>query len=633
MKKICNTLIWLGAGTATNPSILFDEFERVIVIEARPEIKIEPDTLKPFVPKIEIHRVCLVSQDSNFKTFNVYNVEEVSSVNKPTGIYELYPNILKTAEETVEFEFVTEFLNDITFDKNTSVKLVVDIPDVSVSFLSDIIDSQVFDKVKQILLLAPRFKLFENSADLVELLATLEENVEMQYELDETDPDFPICHIEIEQSKFEKNRLTKLEIQLEKMNQELEENRESAELIKIKMKNADAEKQGLEEQLQNMSAQRDKQKTHNEENKAWAELTKQQLEVSEAQRLAAVAQQETANEKIAVVNRQIQQQATEIANSAIAMSIQEEKQVHIAVKLQEAEKTLGEKSQQIEQLETQASEELVVKSGIEELLQSMTAQRDKQKYHYEENKAWAESLKQKLEASEEQRLIETALQEKTGNELIEKSQQIEQLETQASEELVVKSGIEELLQSMTAQRDKQKHHHEENKAWAESLKQKLDASEEQRLAETALQEKTGNELVEKSQHIKKLQAEIEKSLAEKRVVDEQLINITVQRDKLLIEIQHKSNRLDEDAVVNTRKLNEANKRIDQMLTMQNMNVRMLQKSEADNANLRENIANKHDQIESMTALLTELHEKLKLASNFYEELTTQHPELIEKSVI
>jgi uncharacterized protein involved in exopolysaccharide biosynthesis len=59
----------------------------------------------------------------------------------------------------------------------------------------------------------------------------------------------------------------------------------------------------------------------------------------------------------------------------------------------------------------------------------------------------------------------------------------------------------------------------------------------------------------------------------------------------------------------------------------------LQKSEADNANLRENIANKHDQIESMTALLTELHEKLKLASNFYEELTTQHPELIEKSVI
>jgi hypothetical protein len=199
MKKICNTLIWLGAGTATNPSILFDEFERVIFIEARPEVKIELDTLKPFYPKIEIHRVCLVSQDSNFKTFNVYNVEEVSSVNKPTGIYELYPNILKIAEETVEFEFVTEFLNDITLDKNTTIKLVVDIPDVSVSFLSDIIDSQVFDKVKQILLLAPRFKLFEKSADLVELLAILEKNVEMQYELDETDPDFTICHIEIEQ--------------------------------------------------------------------------------------------------------------------------------------------------------------------------------------------------------------------------------------------------------------------------------------------------------------------------------------------------------------------------------------------------------------------------------------------------
>jgi hypothetical protein len=182
-------------------------------------------------------------------------------------------------------------------------------------------------------------------------------------------------------------------------------------------------------------------------------------------------------------------------------------------------------------------------------------------------------------------------------------------------------------------RDKHKYHHEENKTWAESLKQKLEASEEQRLAETAHQEKTRNELVEKSQQIKSLQSEIEKSLAERRIVDEQLMNTTVQRDEILIEIKNISNRLDEDAVVNTRKLDEANKRIDQMLTMQNMTARMLQKSEADKANLWENIANKHDQIENMTVLLTELHEKLKLASNFYEQLTTQHPELIEQSEI
>jgi len=514
MKKICNTLVWLGAGTATNPSISFDEFERVIFIEARPEIEIEPDSLKPFGPKIEIHRVCLVSQDSNFKTFNVYNVEEVSSVNKPTGIYELYPNILKIAEETVDFEFVTEFLNDITLDKNTTVKLVVDIPDVSFSFLSDIIDSQVFDKVKQILLLAPRFKLFEKSADLVELLTMLEENVEIQYELDETDPDFPICHIEIIQSRFEKNRLAELELEFERKNHELLDSRESTTLLTLECEKLVAENKSLEDKLQG-----------------------------------------------------------------------------ITTTLAEDQESLTTRNQQIEQLQTQALVEIAEKQDVEARLQE------------------------------------------AGKTLLERSQQVELLETQAEVELAEKQGIEELLQSMTMLRDKQKHHHEENKAWAESLKQKLAASEEQRLAETALQEKTGNELIEKSQHIKKLQAEIESSLAEKRVVDEQLINITVQRDKLLIEIQHKSNRLDEDAVVNTRKLNEANKRIDQMLTMQNMNARMLQKSEADNANLRENIANKHDQIESMTALLTELHEKLKLASNFYEELTTQHPELIEKSVI
>ena len=591
MKKICNTLVWLGAGTATNPSISFDEFERVIFIEARPEIEIEPDSLKPFGPKIEIHRVCLVSQDSNFKTFNVYNVEEVSSVNKPTGIYELYPNILKIAEETVDFEFVTEFLNDITLDKNTTVKLVVDIPDVSVSFLSDIIDSQVFDKVKQILLLAPRFKLFEKSADLVELLTMLEENVEIQYELDETDPDFPICHIEIIQSRFEKNRLAELELEFERKNHELLDSRESTTLLTLECEKLVAENKSLEDKLQGIT-------TTLAEDQESLTTRNQQIEQLQTQALVEIAEKQD-----------------------------------VEARLQEAGKTLLERSQQVELLETQAEVELAEKQGVEDLLQSMTAQRDMQKHHHEENKASAESLKLKLDAIEEQRLADTALLAEAEELLTTSNQQIEQLQTQAGEELAAKQGIEELLQSMTMLRDKQKHHHEENKAWAESLKQKLAASEEQRLAETALQEKTGNELIEKSQHIKKLQAEIESSLAEKRVVDEQLINITVQRDKLLIEIQHKSNRLDEDAVVNTRKLNEANKRIDQMLTMQNMNARMLQKSEADNANLRENIANKHDQIESMTALLTELHEKLKLASNFYEELTTQHPELIEKSVI
>ena len=364
MKKSSNTLLWLGAGSASYPILPLDKFERLIFVEARP--KVQPVIPKSLNSKVEIHNVCLVNNMSG-NSFNVYNVEDLSSVDVPTGLYDIYPNLKRNTEVSVKFELLTDFLKHIEIDDEDFIELILDIPDISKDFLIDIIQSPLFDQVKKITLLAARSKLFRHSAEMEDLITILDRHVGMHFDLDESDPDFPICHIKIAQSAFEKKMLSELQTQ---------------------------------------------------------------------------------------------------------------------------------------------------------------------------------------------------------------------------------------LQQMTLERDKQKQHHEDNRAWAESLKQQLEASEKKLLAESSLRVENDNELAQKELQINELKSKLGKS--------------------------------DEELTSKLGKLKEADWRIEQMLTMQTMNMRLLQKSESDNANLRERIANNNDQIESMTTLLTELHEKLKLASNFYEQLTVQHPELLEK---
>tara|TARA_R110001592_G_scaffold192154_2_gene438794 strand:- start:338 stop:1669 length:1332 start_codon:yes stop_codon:yes gene_type:complete len=439
MNKSSNTLLWIGAGSASYPILPLDKFERLIFVEARP--KVQPIIPKSVNSKIEIYNVCLVAHNTSGNSFNVYNVEDVSSVDTPTALYDIYPSLKKNTEVSVKFELITDFLKNIEIDDEDFIELVIDIPDISKDFLIDIIQSPLFDQVKKITLLAARSKLFRHSAEMEDLIILLDKHVGMHFDLDESDPDFPICHIKIAQSAFEKKMLSELQVKL----------------------------------------------------------------------------------------------------------------------------------------------------------QEMTLARDRQKKHHEDNRTWAESLKQQLEASEKQLLNETSLRVKAEQVLVDHNLLIQEQKVETERVL---NAIEEKLLDMTLQCDQHKLNHEDSKAQVESLKGILEASEKKLLAELSLRVENDNELAQKELQINVLKSKLDKS--------------------------------DEELISKTGELKEADRRIEQMLTMQTMNMRLLQKSESDNVNLRERIANNNDEIESMTALLTELHEKLKLASNFYEQLTVQHPELLEK---
>jgi hypothetical protein len=557
MNKNCNTLIWLGAGSASNPNISFNQFERVIIVEARTKTKINQNSIAKANVNLEIYNKCLVAHNTNYETFNVYNVEELSSVDCPTGIFDLFPNLSRVSEEVVEFQFVTEFFESLTFDSNTTCELIIDIPDISVNFFRDIIDSQIFNKIKTLTLLAPKSKLFAHGADLSELLDLLEDNTGIQYQIvDDTDPDFPTCHIQITQSKLEKNRIIELELEVNTLHVEREKFQKSYQFKQTEVEDLTVKLQLVVKQLHEMTAQRDKQKHHHEENKAWAESLKKQLEDSEKQRITEYSLRQEADEALIAEKSHSESLKNEINILNEVKESAEQKQQDLAVKLGLAEKSLVE-------------------------------------------------IKYKVESQH---------------------QELEMFNTTTDK-------MNEKLQDMTEQRDKQKFHHEENKAWAESLKKQLAASEERQGFVTELAQKAGNDLLEKNEQIKTLQSELQQSISEKQAINQQFLKLTAQWDKLSDESMLKSKVLDENNVTNTSKLNEANKRIDQMLTMQNMSQRLLQKSETDNANLRHKISEKNDQIEDMTALVTELHEKLTLASNFYDQLTTQYPELIEKSHI
>eukprot|EP01093_Parvamoeba_rugata_P001265 TRINITY_DN1159_c0_g1_i2.p1 TRINITY_DN1159_c0_g1~~TRINITY_DN1159_c0_g1_i2.p1 ORF type:complete len:446 (+),score=67.55 TRINITY_DN1159_c0_g1_i2:563-1900(+) len=350
MKEKCNTLIWLGVGTGSSASISFEEFDRVITVEARPSITLASHIKNSYDSKIEMHKVCLIPQNTKFTKFNIYNVEEFNSLDEPTGIYDLYPNITKISDEDVEFEFVTTFLNGILFDDNTLVKLVIDIPDVSVSFVEGIIRSRVFSQVREILLFSSQIRLFRHGALLTELLALFENSVDIMFEINESDPDFPICDIEIDQLAICKKVVLQLQNQIKKITSEqkmlkkdYEDNRAFAESLEQQLKaneqqlidekslRAKAEKAldekdlqieeqevetervlyAVEEKLLKMTLKYDQQKLNAEDNISRVEYLEQQLEVNEKQLIDEKSLRTKAECELDVKDLQIEEQKVE----------------------------------------------------------------------------------------------------------------------------------------------------------------------------------------------------------------------------------------------------------------------------------------------------------------------------------
>jgi predicted O-methyltransferase YrrM len=187
MAKTIKHLIWLGAGTATEPSNLIAEAEKTTLIDARREAcewlkKTKANDLA------QVHHK-LVTPSKGSVNFKQFNLAEYSAINTPTGIKNLYPGLKQIANESIEGESVSDLIQSLGLE-GTNNLLVVDILDINLPLLQALAEANFLPLFNQIYIQTSKIPAYESSVSTDAVAEFLQSQGYILQKINSSDPDF-----------------------------------------------------------------------------------------------------------------------------------------------------------------------------------------------------------------------------------------------------------------------------------------------------------------------------------------------------------------------------------------------------------------------------------------------------------
>lgn len=179
-------LVWLGAGSATEPSGLLNGAKQATLIEAREEACQELHKKFP-QPNIQI-RQNLVNITSGNEQFTEYNLAEFSAIRPITGLKALFPGIKIINREPLTCISIADLINELSLTGNNNA-LVLDIPDLALDLLTAISRNDQLRLFKYIHIYTTTEELYQNSTKSVDISCFLEQQGYVLQKMDASDPE------------------------------------------------------------------------------------------------------------------------------------------------------------------------------------------------------------------------------------------------------------------------------------------------------------------------------------------------------------------------------------------------------------------------------------------------------------
>lgn len=181
-------LVWLGAGTASEPANIVNIAEHVTLIEAR-EAAYQHLKKKNTQTNVDIKQqlVCVTSDSA---LFTEYNLAEYSAVNPATGLKTLFPGLRKVGAEQLTSVAITDTIDELSLSGNNNA-LVIDIPDINLALLQAIQQSKQISLFKNIYIHTALEPLYKGSSTSADLIAFMESCGYDLLQKNDQDPELP----------------------------------------------------------------------------------------------------------------------------------------------------------------------------------------------------------------------------------------------------------------------------------------------------------------------------------------------------------------------------------------------------------------------------------------------------------
>lgn len=283
MKNIFDYLLWLGAGSATEPTGLLDQAKNALLIDAREVASQQLSNLKSQYPKTQIKiETTVISSDGKDANFTEYNLPEYSAINAATGIKSLLPGLKSYSQEKRQTRPLADIVSNLNL-KNDNNLLVLNIPDLDLSLLETLTQSNLPARFSKLYIQTSKDSLYSGSATQEQVITWLQNQGYSFNEMANSDPDMPWITATIN-PLWQQLQAVKRESTI--LNQELVDARKQLKIHEEKLTHLQTEQQHLLDknkidldEIRTLRAQQDeKEKTIAEQEKLISGLSAQNEE-------------------------------------------------------------------------------------------------------------------------------------------------------------------------------------------------------------------------------------------------------------------------------------------------------------------------------------------------------------------
>lgn len=196
MTKYFAHLLWLGAGTASEPDSVLDLAEDVTLIEAR-KAACQQLLQRYNQPNFTVVQD-IVSTTGGSCEFSEYNIAEYSAIKPVSGLKTVFPGLKVIHRATRNSTRVDEIIRKLPLGNNNL--LIVDIIDIALPLLQVIAKSHQLVHFRQLHVQTCTESLYEGAATTDEIIAFLQQHSFTLHEKNDVDPDFPRLIFNAEQT-------------------------------------------------------------------------------------------------------------------------------------------------------------------------------------------------------------------------------------------------------------------------------------------------------------------------------------------------------------------------------------------------------------------------------------------------
>ncbi|NOH57429.1 hypothetical protein F0261_05180 [Alteromonas sp. 07-89-2] len=156
-------LLWIGAGAAQSFNFDYSEYSKVILVD--PLLQVASQEQFSDEAKFVTVKKAVTTETVGKQPFKLFNNEEFSSFLEPTGLKEIYPNLMIEEVLDVETVSIIELIKElqVTGSENS---LFLDLPCLSLEILNELKSNDILPLFQQIYVCAGKKPLFSSESDI-----------------------------------------------------------------------------------------------------------------------------------------------------------------------------------------------------------------------------------------------------------------------------------------------------------------------------------------------------------------------------------------------------------------------------------------------------------------------------------